>query len=65
MKSKIEKCEPQQCRDLIDNKKCEEIEFRYETLMGKYVINWDEDQTVTFQNKNISYLNVENYLKKL
>ncbi len=54
---------PEQYRHLVDTEKCEKTEFRYGTITGKYVIyrgeaHYDKD-------KDIRYLNVEEYLKGL
>ena len=60
---------PQQCRHLLDAKKCNDTEFRYGTITGKYVIYRGENAELkdTMQDaiENVFYLNVEEYLKKL
>jgi len=59
---------PQQCRHLLDEKKCAEAEFRYGPITGKYVI-YRGKTTVSniadMPEEKIHYLNVEEYLKKL
>lgn len=50
---------PQQCRHLLDEKKCEDTEFRYGRIMGKYVIYRGEKT----EFEGVTYLNVEEYLK--
>lgn len=60
---------PQQCRHLLDEQKCKDTEFRYGTITGKYVIY--RGQTAELKDveentmENVSYLNVEEYLKNL
>ena len=58
---------PQQCKHLLDEKKCEDTEFRYGPIKGRYVIyrgptaqlkDVMEDAT-----ENVIYLNIEEYLK--
>lgn len=60
---------PQQCRHLLDTKKCSETEFRYGPIMGKYVIyrgeNAELKDVMEDAEENVVYLNVEEYLKKL
>lgn len=51
----------QQCRHLLDEEKCGETEFRYGTIVGKYVIYRGEPKEV----EGVRYLNVEEYLKNL
>lgn len=51
----------EQCRHLLDSKKCGNTEFRYGKILGKNVIY--RGATGTFGE--ISYLNVEEYLKGL
>lgn len=60
---------PQQCKHLLDEKKCKDTEFRYGPIKGKYVIYRgstvelkDVEKEVT---ENVKYLNVEEYLKNL
>ena len=59
----------QQCRHLLDRKKCEETAFRYGVIRGKYVIYRGEDTSLKNifpdAEEDISYLNVEKYLKTL
>lgn len=50
-----------QFRHLIDKNKCEETEFRFGDIKGKYVIYRGEPCTV----EGIRYLNVEDYLRDL
>ena len=52
---------PEQCRHLLDEKKCADTEFRYGTITGKYVIYRGANAEVA----GVRYLNVEEYLKKL
>lgn len=60
---------PQQCRHLLDSKKCEETEFRYGPITKKAVIY--RGKNTKYRNKQnekietISYFNVEEYLKNL
>ena len=60
---------PEQCRHLLDKQKCNDTEFRYGPIIGKYVIYRGE--TTTLQEVvedaigNVTYLNVEEYLKWL
>lgn len=60
---------PQQCRHLLDEKKCSDTEFRYGTITGKYVIyrgeNAELNDAVNNVEENVSYLNVETYLNNL
>ena len=60
---------PQQCRHLLDTKKCSETEFRYGPIMGKYVIyrgeNAELKDVIEDVEEKVVYLNVEEYLKKL
>ena len=59
----------QQCRHLLDEQKCKETEFRYGSITGKYVIyrgattSLSEAEIET--SEDVTYLNVEEYLKKL
>lgn len=59
---------PQQCRHLLDKKKCSETEFRYGPITGKYVIYRGEDaelkDAMEDVEENVLYLNVEEYLKR-
>lgn len=50
---------PEQCRHLMDEKKCKETEFRYGRITGKYVIY----RGTPMQYQDVTYLNVEEYLK--
>ena len=60
---------PQQCKHLLDKKKCKDTEWRYGTIKGKYVIY--RGKTVELKDvmedaeENVRYLNVEEYLKGL
>lgn len=60
---------PQQCKHLLNQKKCEETEFRYGPIKGKYVIYRGaagELKDVAEEDvENVTYLNVEDYLKNL
>lgn len=60
---------PQQCRHLLDSKKCSETEFRYGSITGKYVIyrgeNAELKDVMEDTEENVVYLNVEEYLKQL
>ena len=49
----------EQCRHLLDEQKCKETEFRYGKITGKYVIYRGENTKLG----DVTYLNVENYLK--
>lgn len=51
----------EQCRRLLDEKKCADTEFRYGTIIGKYVIYRGE----ATEQGDVKYLNVEEYLKTL
>lgn len=60
---------PAQCRHLLDKQKCQDTEFRYGAITGKYIIYRgvtaglrDVDEEAA---ENVIYLNVEEYLKKL
>ena len=59
----------QQCRHLLDHKKCEETAFRYGAIRGKYVIYRGEDTSLKNvfpeAEEDITYMNVEKYLKTL
>ncbi len=60
---------PQQCKHLLDEQKCKDTEFRYGTIIGKYVIY--RGATTSFvqagveTQEDVTYLNVEEYLKAL
>lgn len=60
---------PQQCRHLLDEKKCKDTEFRYGKIIGKYVIYRGESASLQHTGydvvEDIQYLNVEEYLKGL
>lgn len=60
---------PEQCRHLLDEQKCKDTEFRYGTIMGKYVIYRGETRPLkdmaSDAAENVTYLNVEEYLKSL
>lgn len=59
----------QQCKHLLDKQKCNDIEFRYGTITGKYVIYRGETTSLVQAgletSEDVAYLNVEGYLKKL
>ena len=59
----------QQCKHLLDKQKCKDIEFRYGTITGKYVIYRGETTSLVQAgletSEDVAYLNVEGYLKKL
>lgn len=52
---------PGQTRHLTDEKKCAEVEHRFGSVTGKYVIYRGENASVS----GIQYINVEDYLKTL
>lgn len=60
---------PQQCKHLLDEPKCKDTEFRYGTITGKYVIYRGTTtslvQAGVETQEDVTYLNVEEYLKKL
>lgn len=60
---------PQQCRHLMDEQKCKDTEFRYGTITGKYVIYRGATTSLVQVGvetpEDVTYLNVEEYLKKL
>lgn len=60
---------PQQCKHLLDEQKCKDTEFRYGTITGKYVIYRGTTtslvQAGVETQEDVTYLNVEEYLKKL
>lgn len=60
---------PQQCKHLLDEQKCKDTEFRYGTITGKYVIYRGATtslvQAGVETSEDVTYLNVEEYLKKL
>ena len=55
----------EQYRHLMDERKCQETEFRYGSIMGKNVIYRGEAQTIKTDKGEVHYLNVEEYLKGL
>lgn len=59
----------QQCKHLLDTEKIKETEFRYGPITGKYVIYRGKNallkDVVKNIEENVSYLNVEEYLKQL
>lgn len=60
---------PEQCRHLLDEQKCKDTEFRYGKIIGKYVIYRGETRSLkdmaSNTAENVTYLNVEEYLKSL
>ena len=60
---------PQQCKHLLDEQKCRDTEFRYGTITGKYVIyrgiTTSLVQAGVETPEDVTYLNVEEYLKAL
>lgn len=52
---------PEQCRHLLDEKKCKETEYRYGPIVGKYVIYRGEKTEVN----GVKYQNVQEYLKNM
>lgn len=60
---------PQQCKHLLDEQKCKDTEFRYGTIIGKYVIYRGATtslvQAGVETQEDVRYLNVEEYLKTL
>ena len=55
----------EQYRHLIDERKCQETEFRYGPIMGKNVIYRGKAQTIETDKGEMHYLNIEKYLKGL
>lgn len=58
----------EQYKHLIDRKKCSETAFRYGDITGKNVIYRGETAVcadITTESAEITYINVEEYLKKL
>lgn len=55
------KIDAAQYQHLIDSQKCEDTEFRYGEIEGKYVIYRGESQIID----DIQHMNVEEYLKNL
>ena len=60
---------PQQCKHLLDEQKCKDTEFRYGTITGKYVIYRGATTSLVQAGvetpEDVTYLNVEEYLKNL
>lgn len=60
---------PEQCRHLLDKQKCQDTEFRYGRITGKYVIYRGETtklkEKIEDVTENVTYLNVEEYLTHL
>ena len=56
-----DKIAPEQCRHLLNQKKCTDTEFRYGRILSKNVIYRGPSTT----QQGIKYLNVEKYLKAL
>ena len=56
---------PEQCRHLLDEQKCKDMEFRYGTITGKYVIYRGMTAEMEDLSEKVTYLNVEEYLKSL
>jgi len=60
---------PKQCKHLLDEQKCKDTEFRYGTITGKYVIyrgaTTSLAQAGVETQEDVTYLNVEEYLKNL
>lgn len=59
---------PKQCRHLLDEEKCRDTEFRYGPIVGKYVIYIGATMSAEEccdVSQDVSYLNVEEYLKGL
>ena len=60
---------PQQCKHLLDEQKCKDTEFRYGTITGKYVIYRGTTtslvQAGVETQEDVTYLNVEEYLKMI
>ena len=52
---------PEQYKNLIDESKCRDTEFRHGRIIGKYVIYRGETTSIN----SIKYLNVEEYLMSL
>ena len=59
----------QQCRHLLDERKCKDTEFRYGAITGKYVIYRGATtslvQAGVETSEDVKYINVEDYLKML
>ena len=60
---------PNQCRHLLDSQKCQDTEFRYGPIVGKYVIYRGPTTSLIQEgmeaSEDINYINVEEYLKNL
>ena len=60
---------PQQCKHLLDEQKCKDTEFRYGRIIGKYVIYRGVTSSLVQAGvetqEDVTYLNVEEYLKTL
>ncbi len=60
---------PQQCRHLLDEQKCKDTEFRYGAITGKYVIYRGATTSLVQAGvetpEDVTYMNVEEYLKRL
>ena len=60
---------PQQYKHLLDEQKCKDTEFRYGTITGKYVIYRGATTSLVQAGvetlDDVTYLNVEEYLKNL
>ena len=60
---------PQQCKHLLDEQKCKDTEFRYGRITGKYVIYRGVTTSIVQAGvetqEDVTYLNVEEYLKTL
>ena len=60
---------PQQCNHLLDEQKCKDTEFRYGTITGRYVIYRGATASLVQAGvetlEDVTYLNVEEYLKNL
>lgn len=59
----------QQCNHLLDEQKCKDTEFRYGTIIGKYVIYRGATSSLAEAGietaEDVKYLNVEEYLNNL
>ena len=55
-----DKITPEQCRHLLNPKKCADTEFRYGHILSKNVIY----RGPTTSQQGVNYLNVEEYLTK-
>lgn len=59
------KAAPEQRRHLPDQQKCRDTEFRYGTITGKYVVYRGKTSRLQDMAEDVTYLNVEEYLKGL